>query len=936
MDSTTKQLRILCLVVLAAAISACASNNVSECSTGVLCPAGTHCAAAQHICISDTNRCGDAVTDADEECDDGNNLDGDGCSRQCTIEVCGNHRMDPGEKCDDGNTVSGDGCSADCKSVEVCGNGITDTAVGEVCDDGNTVSGDGCSADCKSTEICGNGIKDIHEKCDDGGKAGGCNDDCQGGTGCGDGAIDKDAQGNPIEECDDGNGDNTDDCVACRISRCGDGVKQTTGNRPEACDGSSEPGSLVTGSPVLTAGCNLDCTVPSCGDTIVNPLFTPPGAPGPEQCDPPDPGHGCSATCQFEHCGNGIKDPEEECDGTDFGSAGNPTGATCAADCHIQKCGNGIKDPGEQCDDGNPASGDGCSGGSLAAGGCKIEFCGDGIQNDSTEACDKGVGGLPTAAATCNANCTAPTCGDKIVNPLFTPMGAPGPEQCDPPDPGHGCSATCQFEHCGNGRIDPGEECDGTDFGAGGNPLGLTCATDCHIQKCGNSRIDPGEQCDDGPGNNAAGKRCNATCQLNVCGDTDVLNGVEQCDPGRDNTNNPKDTDTCDHDCTRAVCGDGITNAAAHEDCDDGADNGTAQSAHGCDARCKFNSCGNGITDFNEDCDDASNGTPVNSSRCNDNCTFARCGDGRTNPQFKLDGVHGETCDNMDPTTHASLNGVPCAYGNPFCTRCNATCSGNVSPGGPFCGDALVQPGLETCDPATGPSATLPTDPPSLLAKADSATCDNDCTPVVCGDLHINTVAGERCEDGNADACGTCAADCKSPAIAASKATSTVMTSAGDQIADAGDFIKLDDGFGNVLTFEFTTTSVSISGAFPVLFVKSPTADGAVTIAGNMALAIHTQFLAGFGGPLASGFSIDAVVVPPGTNTVVLTNQRKSKFGNTTTLTNGLPQFSFSPIINGAFKMDGGAAGDCNSGVGCKSGDDCKSGACNLTTHMCQ
>src|SRR6201999_4419217 len=109
--------------------------------------------------------------------------------------------------------------------------------------------------------------------------------------------------------------------------------------------------------------------------------------------------------------------------------------------------------------------------------------------------------------------------------------------------------------------------------------------------------------------------------------------------------------------------------------------------------------------------------------------------------------------------------------------RCNATCSGNTSPGGPFCGDGLQQSN-EGCDPTTGPATSLP----SLLARADSSTCDIDCTPVVCGDLHINAVAGERCEDGNNDACGTCAAGCLTPAITASKATATVTTSVGDSI----------------------------------------------------------------------------------------------------------------------------------------------------------
>ena len=66
----------------------------------------------------------------------------------CSLEVCGNGLRDPGEQCDDGNNVGGDGCSATC-SVEVglCGNEILDP--GEQCDDTNTSDGDGCSHDCK-------------------------------------------------------------------------------------------------------------------------------------------------------------------------------------------------------------------------------------------------------------------------------------------------------------------------------------------------------------------------------------------------------------------------------------------------------------------------------------------------------------------------------------------------------------------------------------------------------------------------------------------------------------------------------------------------------------------------------------------------------------------------------------------------------------------
>ncbi len=109
--------------------------------------------------------CGDNIISVDEECDDGNLVEGDGCSATCTIEPCGNDELDDGEECDDGNFDEGDGCSATC-TLETCGNGVLDP--GEVCDDGNATAGDGCSADCASLEVCGNSIVDFGEECDDG------------------------------------------------------------------------------------------------------------------------------------------------------------------------------------------------------------------------------------------------------------------------------------------------------------------------------------------------------------------------------------------------------------------------------------------------------------------------------------------------------------------------------------------------------------------------------------------------------------------------------------------------------------------------------------------------------------------------------------------------------------------------------------------------
>jgi cysteine-rich repeat protein len=96
-----------------------------------------------------SSKCGDRDLNIDEECDDGNRRNGDGCSSVCTVECgwscsgdfvnicdptcaagtynyqdltgeacCGNGLKTASEQCDDGNLVDGDGCSSAC-TVEV-------------------------------------------------------------------------------------------------------------------------------------------------------------------------------------------------------------------------------------------------------------------------------------------------------------------------------------------------------------------------------------------------------------------------------------------------------------------------------------------------------------------------------------------------------------------------------------------------------------------------------------------------------------------------------------------------------------------------------------------------------------------------------------------------------------------------------------------------
>src|SRR5215813_10681192 len=137
--SSTRVFGLVISSAIASALAACANPAVQECgATGVFCPEGTHCAAAQGICIQDTQACGNAHVDPGEECDDGNVNDGDGCSHECKIEKCGNGVVDKGEVCDLGPGMNGKckGCAADCKSFEQPGDFVIDMACGEVCDNG--------------------------------------------------------------------------------------------------------------------------------------------------------------------------------------------------------------------------------------------------------------------------------------------------------------------------------------------------------------------------------------------------------------------------------------------------------------------------------------------------------------------------------------------------------------------------------------------------------------------------------------------------------------------------------------------------------------------------------------------------------------------------------------------------------------------------------
>lgn len=152
---------------------------------------------------------------------------------------------------------------------------------------------------------------------------------------CGDGTV------QAGEDCDT-RGESKTCNVDCTVPFCGDGLRNAAAG--EACDTVDD-----------TPSCDSDCTLPVCGDGHLNRSL--------EDCDDgntTDDGNGCGTNCKFNNvCGNGrVESVVEQCDP---GPAVET--ATCNFNCTTAFCGDGIvnKAAGEECDDGNGIDTDHCS-----------------------------------------------------------------------------------------------------------------------------------------------------------------------------------------------------------------------------------------------------------------------------------------------------------------------------------------------------------------------------------------------------------------------------------------------------------------------------------------------------------------------------------------------------------------------------------------------
>jgi cysteine-rich repeat protein len=251
---------------------------------------------------------------------------------------------------------------------------------------------------------------------------------------------------------------------------------------------------------------------------------------------------------------------------------------------------------------------------------------------------------------------------------------------------------------CGNGRIDPGEQCDDGNT-ASDDGCSRTCQIvdwppvcpqpPCFLVVCGDGVLGSSEVCDDG--NVTSGDGCADDCQaveegwrcpvagkrcIPLCGDR-RLTGSENCDDGNV-ANGDGCSSTCltepGWDCSSGVCmpistgdggqawdggalicGDGIISGA--EECDDG-DLNDNDIYNGCSTECTFVTCGDGMVNGPEECDlGPRNGAAYgDADGCTLGCARAHyCGDGI------IDSSYGEECD------LGVLNGAP---GEPCLALC--------------------------------------------------------------------------------------------------------------------------------------------------------------------------------------------------------------------------------------------------------------------------
>ncbi|RMD83039.1 MAG: hypothetical protein D6815_07665, partial [Candidatus Dadabacteria bacterium] len=320
-------------------------------------------------------------------------------------------------------------------------------------------------------------------------------DCCRISPACADGVVD--AQ----EQCDDGNGSNSDTCLnSCKLASCGDGFVCSDGSCTTGPTGGAEECDDANASD--NDACLTSCAAASCGDGFLcsdSSCTTGPTGSA-EECDDANASDNdaCLTTCAAAACGDGILCTDASC-------TSGPTGGA------------------EECDDANASDNDAC----LTS--CAAATCGDGFlcsapscttgPTGGAEECDDGNASNNDP---CLNTCAPAACGDGFVctDAACTTGPTGGAEECDDANvsDNDACLTGCLAARCGDGVL-------------------------CSDASCVSGPAGGSEECDDGSANSdVAPSACRLSCAAASCGDG-VVDGGETCELGAEVCNNMVDDD---------------------------------------------------------------------------------------------------------------------------------------------------------------------------------------------------------------------------------------------------------------------------------------------------------------------------------------------------------------------------------------------------------
>jgi cysteine-rich repeat protein len=252
-------------------------------------------------------------------------------------------------------------------------------------------------------------------------------------------------------------------------------------------------------------------------------------------------------------------------------------------------------------------------------------------------------GGCATDIASIGSNTTSEDSGGEAGSAEQGPAAgdAPGgsgnPAVCgdcrqsgdeDGVDCGGSCDKPCALLEgiCGDGMVDPGEECDDGNFDNSDQ-----CTDLCLKAVCGDGIVQQDEVCDEGGYNGPPPARCGTNCNFDQGWMDGVVDPWEECDDANDD-----DNDSCVQSNFWNTCGDGHTyltrtdgtdNPNELEDCDDS----NLDSADPCTDSCKWNVCGDGFLfdrGYGDEYEMDDDGNPIDDSPHQ----LEECDDGNTDP----------------------------------------------------------------------------------------------------------------------------------------------------------------------------------------------------------------------------------------------------------------------------------------------------------------